>query len=77
MFANPACRKESVSVLRKMDNCAVSAIKAANDFTATPEIPAQLGVDARGFGLERALGQLKRLMAKYKDEYESFFSEWS
>lgn len=71
LFANPACRKESVSVLRKMDSCAVSAIKAANDFTAT-EDPAQPDAGTTGFGLERALGQLKRLMTKYKDEYGGF-----
>lgn len=72
MFANPACRKESVSVLRKMDSCAISAIKAANDFTAVTETPAQNGAGTRGFSLERALGQLKRLMQKYNDEYEGF-----
>ena len=71
MFANPDCRKEGVTVLRKMDNCAVVAINAANEFTATPEAPAQPGAGG-GFGLERALGQLKRLMTKYKDEYSGF-----
>ena len=69
VFANPDCRKESVAVLRKMDNCAVAVINAANEFTTTPpNIPAQAG----GFGLERGLGQLKRLMGKYKEEYSGF-----
>ena len=78
LLANPACRKESVSVLRKMDNCAVSAINAANEFTAasapTNEIPApvQLGAGMGSFGLELALVQLKRLMTKYKEEYGGF-----
>ena len=67
MFAYPECRKMSVSVLRKMDNCAVNAINAAKAFASTPETPAQL----RGFGLEHAL-DLKRLMTKYKDEYSGF-----
>ena len=35
MFTNPKCRKESVAVLRKMDNCAVAVINAANEFAAT------------------------------------------
>ena len=69
VFANPDCRKESVAVLHKMDNCAVAVINAANEFTTTPpNIPAQAG----GFGLERGLGQLKRLMGKYKEEYSGF-----
>mmetsp|Transcript_11927 Transcript_11927/g.19545 ORF Transcript_11927/g.19545 Transcript_11927/m.19545 type:complete len:582 (+) Transcript_11927:102-1847(+) len=76
MLANPACRKESVSVLRKMDNCAVSAINAANEFTTAPaptnETGAGAGAGAGGFGLERALRQLKRLLAKYRDEYGGF-----
>ena len=69
VFANPDCRKESVAVLRKMDNCAVAVINAANEFTTSPpDIPAQAG----GFGIERGLGQLKRLMGKYKEEYSGF-----
>ena len=68
MFANPDCRKETVTILRKMDNCAVSVISAANEL---PEAPtAQLGTDT--IGIDRQLAQLKRLMTKYEDEYSGF-----
>ena len=75
-FVNRDCRKESVSILRKMDNCAVSAINAANEFTTAPTnetpAPVQLGAGMGSFGLELAIEQLKRLMTKYKDEYGGF-----
>jgi len=67
MFANPDCRKETVTILRKMDNCAVSVISAANEL---PEAPAQVGTDT--IGIDRQLAQLKRLMTKYEDEYSGF-----
>ena len=59
--------KEAVSVLRKMDNCAVAVVNAASEYSTTPESPAQLGT-------ERSLEQLKRLMGKYKKKY-SWLSE--
>ena len=63
------CRKETVTILRKMDNCAVSVISAANEL---PEaLTAQLGADTT-IGIDRQLSQLKRLMTKYEDEYSGF-----
>jgi hypothetical protein len=71
MFANPDCRKETVTILRKMDNCAVSVISAANELsdTAPEEAPTQ---EADTIGIDRQLAQLKRLMTKYEDEYSGF-----
>ena len=66
MFANPKCRKEGVAVLKKMDSCAVLVINAANEYTTESE------TTTGGFGLDWGLGQLKRLMNKYKDEYSGF-----
>lgn len=72
LFANPDCRKEIVTILRKMDNCAVSVINAANEFTTASEASAQIRDDTGGLGLDRALAQLKRLMTKYEEEYSGF-----
>ena len=71
MFANPDCRKETVTILRKMDNCAVSVISAANELsdTAPEEAPTQ---KADTIGIDRQLAQLKRLMTKYEDGYSGF-----
>ena len=57
--------------LRKMDNCAVSVISAANELsdTAPEEAPTQ---EADTIGIDRQLAQLKRLMTKYEDEYSGF-----
>jgi len=71
MFANPDCRKETVTILRKMDNCAVSVISAANELsdTAPEEASTQ---EADTIGIDRQLAQLKRLMTKYEDGYSGF-----
>ena len=59
-----------------MDNCAVSVINAANEFTTAPEDPAQIRDDTGGLGLDRALAQLKRLMTKYEEEYSGFSKDY-
>jgi hypothetical protein len=71
LFANPDCRKETVTILRKMDSCAFSVISAANELsdTAQEEAPTQ---EADTIGIDRQLAQLKRLMTKYEDGYSGF-----
>lgn len=66
LFANPDCRKESVAILRKLDNCAVEIL------TAAAEIPDQTG---DYFSLQCACSQLQQLMPKFQEQYRGFMED--
>jgi len=80
LFWNEDCRKESISLLRKMDTCAASVIIVAVEMcagTTCTRTSASTGdrtatAEDDDLDLQAALDQLKRWMGKFQCEHEGF-----
>lgn len=62
---DPECRKETINIMKKMDDAAVKLISAAKEVTVVVPNNGMLG-------LTRTLEQTKRLLTKLQQEYDGF-----
>ena len=79
MFWDPACRKESIAIMKQMDEAAVrligEAIQGARSgsslagASSSGASSSEASSSSVGLGLTRALDQTKRLLDKLQDEY--------
>ena len=67
---DPECRKESILIMKRMDDAATELITAANDVLSEENEP--LEQTDGTLGLLRTLAQAKRLLPKIQEEYHGY-----
>lgn len=66
---DPECRKESINIMKRMDDVAVKLITAAKALLSQADEP---GVPDGMLGLPRILAQTKRLLLKQQEDYKGY-----